>query len=126
MTEPEDALRGALRDLLPDYVGPADPMTRVAVGVRRRRVRQRSLLTAGAAGIAAVLALSTPLLLTGGGAAPAAAPGGAVGPVPTATGHVAPPASDPVPEPVAYGRGDGVRWAVGSAHPAPGPARRPA
>ena len=37
MTEPDAEFRGALRDLIPDYTGPADPVPRIVARVRRRR-----------------------------------------------------------------------------------------
>src|SRR4051794_41510651 len=76
MTEPDDALRDALRDLIPDYTGPADPVARVVATVRRRRVRRRALLAVGGTGLAAMLALVVPALVLSpaGGGLPAAAP----------------------------------------------------
>jgi hypothetical protein len=104
----DDTLREALRDLIPDYTGPQDPMPRVAASVRRRRVRQRTLLTVGAAGLAAVLAVAAPALLLPGrtGGAQSAAPytpdTGPTGPAPTVY-------------PVAAGMIDGAGWAIGTA-----------
>ena len=64
--EPADDLRDSLRDLLPDYRGPADPLAGVEAAVRRRRVRRQGwLAVASTAGAAAILAcLPTALGLT--------------------------------------------------------------
>jgi hypothetical protein len=102
----DDALREALRDLIPDYTGPADPVPRVFASVRRRRVRQRTLLAVSGAGMAAVLALAGPALLLpghGGGVRSAAPddPATAKAPVPTVY-------------PVAAGVVHGADWAIGS------------
>ncbi len=102
----DDALREALRDLIPDYTGPVDPVPRVFATVRRRRVRQRTLLAVSGAGMAVVLALAGPALLLpghGGGVQSAAPydPSAAKGPVPTVY-------------PVAAGVVGGADWAIGS------------
>jgi hypothetical protein len=102
----DDGLREALRDLIPDYTGPVDPVPRVFASVRRRRVRQRTLLAVSGAGMAVVLAVAAPALLLpghGGGAQSAAPydPSAAKGPVPTVY-------------PVAAGVVDGADWAIGS------------
>jgi hypothetical protein len=115
VTEPDAEFRGALRDLIPDYTGPADPVPRIVARVRRRRARRRTLLAVGGTGLAVVLALLAPMLLlpapTG---LPAAYPGKSAPPIP--------PPSDPVPMarpeppvyPVASGVVEGMRWAIGS------------
>ena len=85
----DDSLREALRDLIPDYSGPVDPVPRVSATVRRRRSRQRTLLAVAGSGLVAVLALALPALLVprgGSGGVPAAAPGAPPGPVPSASG----------------------------------------
>jgi hypothetical protein len=103
----DGALRDALRDLIPDYVGPEDPLPRVVASVRRRRVRQRTLLAVSGAGLVVALALAAPaVLLTGhGGGVQSAAP------------------YDPATRyedlgvavyPVAAGVVDGADWAIGS------------
>lgn len=115
MTEPDDAFRGALRDLIPDYTGPQDPLPRVVASVRRRRVRQRTLLAVGSTGLAAVVALGAPTLLTGAGPGgqPAAGPGrGPVQPSPSTAQTGPPPES--VVRPVSRGRIGTRKWAVGS------------
>ena len=102
----DDAFRAALRDLIPDYTGPDDPLPRVIATVRRRRVRQRTLLAVGGTGLAAVLALAAPALLLPGhdGGVRAAAPFD-----PTAPKVPLPPV-----RPVAAGVVDGADWAIGS------------
>lgn len=112
----DDAFRDALRDLIPDYAGPQDPMPRVAARVRRRRVRQRTLFSVGAAGLAAVLALAGPFLLLPGrsGGAQSAAP---------YTPDVGPTEPAPVVYPVVAGEIDGAHWAIGTTTVSPG-ARR--
>lgn len=122
MTEPDDAFRGALRDLIPGYTGPQDPLPRVVASVRRRRVRQRTMLAVGSTGLAAVVALGAPALLTGGG------PGGqpAAGPGPS-TAQPSPFTAQPSPStaqvgqppelvvrPVSHGRIGTREWAIGS------------
>lgn len=102
----DGALREALRDLIPDYTGPLDPVPRVFASVRRRRVRQRTLLAVSGAGLAVVLALAAPaLLLPGhGGGVQSAAP-------------YDPAASKiqvPTVYPVAAGVVGGADWAIGS------------
>lgn len=120
--EPDEMLRHALRDLVPGgYTSTADPLPRVVASVRRRRVRQRTLLAVSAVGAAAVLALAVPALVLpftggGGGDLRAGAPAGV-------TGQVPPPPAEPPVFPVAEGRVDGVDWATGSTSIGPG-ARR--
>jgi hypothetical protein len=102
----DDAFRAALRDLIPDYTGPVDPVPRVFASVRRRRVRQRTLLAVSGAGMAVVLAVAVPALLLpghGGGVQSAAPydPSAAKVPVPTVY-------------PVSAGVVRGADWAVGS------------
>ena len=111
----DEAFRDALRDLIPDYAGPVDPVPRVFSSVRRRRVRQRTLLAVGGTGLVAVLALAAPALLLPGhsGGIQASAP-------------YAPPAPKvrmPAVHPVAAGVVDGADWSIGSTTLAPG-ARR--
>lgn len=119
--EADDRLRGALRDLIPDYTGPVDPLPRVVATVRRRRVRQRSLLAVGAAGLASVLAaavLAGPALLAGGGTdLQAASSGESPGPVPSASGGQRPPDPEPTVFEVATGTIKGVTWSIGSTTP---------
>ncbi|HEY6748407.1 MAG TPA: hypothetical protein VI357_22145 [Mycobacteriales bacterium] len=111
------AFRDALRDLIPDYTGPEDPLPRVIASVRRRRSRQRTLLAVGGAGLVVVLALAGPALLLpghgGGGGVRAAAP----------YDPTAPKGAVPTVHPVAAGVVNGVDWAIGSATLATG-ARR--
>lgn len=111
----DDTLRDALRDLIPDYTGPLDPVPRVFASVRRRRVRQRTLLAVSSAVLAAVVALVVPALLLPGHSAglQSAAPYD-----PTAA-----KVALPTVYPVAAGTVDGADWAIGSTTLAPG-ARR--
>jgi hypothetical protein len=108
VTEPTDALRGVLRDLIPDYTGPEDPLPRVVASVRRRRVRQRALLAAGAVGVVAAVAVTVPAVLavTGAPAGTRAAAGPSAGPDR--------PRPEPPVYPVSSGEVRGVAWAVGS------------
>jgi hypothetical protein len=126
VTEPDEELRGALRDLIPDYTGPVDPVPRIAARVRRRRIRRRTLFTVGGTGLAAVLALVAPALLlpaaTGGGL-PAANPGQSAPPIPAPSGHPAAPTPEPPVYRVAAGTVHGVAWTIGSTTLSPG-ARR--
>jgi hypothetical protein len=112
----DGALREALRDLIPDYTGPVDPVPRVFASVRRRRVRQRTLLAVSGAGMAVVLALAAPALLLPGhdGGVRSAAPYG------PAARHEGPALTV---HPVAAGLVDGADWAIGSTTVAAG-ARR--
>jgi hypothetical protein len=115
VTEPDSEFRGALRDLIPDYTGPADPMPQIVARVRRRRVRQRTLLAVGGTGLAAVLALLAPVLLLPAPAGlPAAYPGESAPPIRPPSGGVAAPRPEPPVYPVASGVVDGMRWAIGS------------
>lgn len=115
MTEPDAEFRGALRDLIPDYTGPSDPVPRIAARVRRRRVRRRTLFAVGGTGLAVVLALLAPaLLLPSPAGLPAAYPGGSAAPIPPPSGPVPAPRPDPPVYPVASGVVDGMRWAIGS------------
>jgi hypothetical protein len=114
----DDAFRDALRDLIPDYTGPDDPLPRVIATVRRRRVRHRTMLAVGGTGLAVALALAAPALLlpghgAGGGGVQAAAP----------YDPSAPKAPLPPVSPVASGVVGGADWAIGSTTLAPG-ARR--
>lgn len=111
----DDALREALRDLIPDYTGPVDPVPRVLASVRRRRGRRRTLLAVSGAGMAVVLALVAPALLLPGhrGGVQAAAP----------YDPSAPKVPLPPVHPVAAGVVEGADWAIGSTTLAPG-ARR--
>jgi hypothetical protein len=125
VTEPDDALRDALRDLIPDYTGPADPVARVVATVRRRRVRRRALLAVGGTGLAAVLALVVPALVLSppGGGLPAAAPGRPDPPTPSpapVTGVPAGPAPAAPVVPVASGTVHGAAWSVASSSFGPG------
>jgi hypothetical protein len=115
VSEPDAEFRGALRDLIPDYVGPSDPVPQIVARVRRRRVRQRTLLAVGGTGLAVVLALLVPMLLLPSPAAlPAASPGGSAPPIPPPSGPVPPPRPEPRVYPVASGVVDGMPWAIGS------------
>lgn len=115
MTEPDAEFRGALRDLIPDYTGPSDPVPRIAARVRRRRVRRRTLFAVGGTGLAVVLALLAPVLLLPSPAGlPAAYPGGSAAPIPPPSGPVPAPRPDPPVYPVASGVVDGMSWAIGS------------
>jgi hypothetical protein len=117
VTETDDALRDALRDLIPDYTGPVDPLPRVVATVRRRRTRQRTMFAVGGTGLAVLLALAVPVLLLPRGAGPttAAAPGApATGPVPAATGRPTSPAPAPLVYPVASGTIGSAQWSVGT------------
>jgi hypothetical protein len=112
----DDALRDALRDLIPDYTGPVDPVPRVFASVRRRRVRQRTLLAVGGTGLAVVLALAAPVLLLpdhSGGGVQAAAP----------YDPTAPKVALPRTYPVTAGKIGAADWAIGSTTLSPG-ARR--
>jgi hypothetical protein len=110
VSEGDDALRGVLRDLIPDYTGPVDPLPRVVASVRRRRVRQRTLLAVSSAGAAAVVALGVPALIAAGPAGgQAAAPGGA-----DPSGLPAAPRPEPPVFPVASGSVGPAAWAIGS------------
>ena len=115
MTEPDAEFRGVLRDLIPDYTGPSDPVPRIAARVRRRRVRRRTLFAVGGTGLAVVLALLTPVLLLPSPAGlPAAYPGGSAAPIPPPSGPGPAPRPDPPVYPVASGVVDGMSWAIGS------------
>jgi hypothetical protein len=115
VTDPDVEFRGALRDLIPDYVGPADPVPQIAARVKRRRARQRTLLAVGGTGLAVVLALLAPiLLLSSTSGLPTAYPGGSAPPVPPPSGPVPPPTPEPPVYPVASGVVDGMPWAIGS------------
>ncbi|HEV7656101.1 MAG TPA: hypothetical protein VGP36_15405 [Mycobacteriales bacterium] len=119
----DDSLREALRDLIPDYSGPVDPVPRVFATVRRRRSRQRTLLAVAGSGLVAVLALALPALLVprgGSGGVPAAAPGAPPGPVPSASGALGSPAPEPPVYPIASGTLAGAYWAVGTVSLGPG------
>jgi hypothetical protein len=111
----DGALRDALRDLIPDYTGPVDPVPRVLASVRRRRVRQRTLLTVGSAGLVVALALVLPALLLPGHTAGVQS----AAPYDPSARHVQLPAVYPV----AAGVVGGADWAIGSATLAAG-ARR--
>jgi hypothetical protein len=115
VTEPDEQLRDALRDLIPHYTGPADPLPRVVASVRRRRVRHRALLSAGAAAMAAVAMLSVPAMLapTTGATTQVGAPQGTAGP----------PGTPLRTYPVADGVVQGAGWSTGSVAIGPG-ARR--
>jgi hypothetical protein len=115
VTEPDAEFRGALRDLIPDYTGPADPMPRILARVRRRRARQRTLVAVGGTGLAVVLALLAPMLLLPSPAGlPTASPGGSAPPIPPPSGPVAAPRPEPPVYPVASGVVEGMPWAIGS------------
>lgn len=112
-SDPPDALRTALRDLIPDYDGPADPLPRVGVSIRRRRSRRRALFAVGSAAAAVVLVTGVPAVVGGlgpTGGLPAGSPSGGG---PASAG----PAS-PLPPPPVYRVDDGVvagsRWQVSS------------
>ena len=115
MTEPDAEFRSALRDLIPDYTGPADPVPRIVARVRRRRARRRTLLAVGGTGLTVVLALLAPMLLLPAPAGlPATYPGESAPPIPPPSAPV--PAARPAPPvyPVASGVVDGMPWAIGS------------
>lgn len=102
--DPGDDLRAALRDLLPDYRGPADPYARVGAVVRRRRRNaRRTWLAVGVAGAAAAVAV-----------VPALAPGGAGSLTPGAPRDAGPPVALPGAQPVAAGTVAGQGWEVSS------------
>ncbi len=119
---PPDALRTALRDLIPDYSGPADPLPRVGISIRRRRSRRRALFAVGSAAAAVVLVSGVPAVLDGLGPTGGIPAGSPAGSNPASAG----PAS-PLPPPavhlVAQGTLSGDRWQVGSSAPG-GTARR--
>lgn len=116
-------VRRTLRDLVPDYSGPPDPLLRVRLSIRRRRSRRRALLAVGSAATAAALVAALPAVLAvlsgslRGGQLPAA---DGQGPAPSATGTPAPP---PPLYPVNAGTVAGAAWRVGSTSPG-GAARR--
>jgi hypothetical protein len=117
VTEPDEELRGALRDLIPDYTGPVDPVPQIVARVRRRRTRQRTLLAVGGSAVVAVLALLAPAVLLpsgAGGGLPAASPGGSAPAAPAPTDDVGPLPPEPPVYPVATGTVRSVRWAIGS------------
>jgi len=120
--DPDDPLRDSLRDLIPDYRGPADPFLRVRASIRHRRSRRRAWLTVGSAAAAAALAALAPAVLTRVGSAPT---GNALRPAaPPAPAHTttvtlpteppAAPAALPPVYPVAHGTVGRLSWAVGS------------
>ncbi len=107
-------LRESLRDLIPDYRGPVDPVPRVGASIRRRRGRRRAWLTVGSAATAAAVAALAPVVLA---ALQPAAPVSAARPPaapPAPTGRPATPVPEPVVHPVASGVVAGARWRVGS------------
>jgi hypothetical protein len=111
VTEPDDELRRGLRDLIPDYAGPVDPVP--AIAARVGRARRRSLLALGGTAVAVTLAVLLPMTAVSGGGLPAAFRGPTLsGPPPT--GPVPSPAPAPVVHPVSTGSAHGLRWAVGS------------
>jgi hypothetical protein len=115
VTEPDPEFRGALRDLIPDYTGPSDPMPQIAARVRRRRARRRTLIAVGGSGLAVVLALLAPVLLLPSPAGlPAAYPGESAPPIPPQSGPQPAARPDPPVYPVASGVIDGMSWAIGS------------
>jgi hypothetical protein len=115
VTEPDAEFRGALRDLIPDYTGPADPVPRIVARVRRRRARRRTLLAVGGTGLAVVLALLAPMLLLPAPAGlPAGYPGESAPPIPPPSDPVPAPRPEPPVYPVASGVVDGMPWAIGS------------
>ena len=116
-------VRRTLRDLIPDYQGPPDPLLRVRLSIRRRRSRRRALLAVGSAATAAALVAAVPavlgLVVPGrGGHAPATDRPGPV--LSAATGM---PAPAPAVHPVSRGTVAGAAWRVGSTSPG-GAARR--
>jgi len=116
VTEPGDALRGVLRDLIPDYTGPADPLPRVVATVRRRRSRQRALVAVGTAGAAAAVALTAPALVLPGGQSgqQAGYPGQPAGPVPVPSGGLGTTPPRPPVYQVAHGTLGRADWSIGS------------
>jgi hypothetical protein len=125
VTEPGAEFRDALRDLIPGYTGPADPMPQIVARVQRRRARRRTLVAVGGTGLAAVLALLAPALLLGTSptGTQAAYPGQSAPPIPPPSGAVPAPRPDPPVYPVASGRIGTMKWAIGSTSLAAG-ARR--
>ncbi len=115
---PDGELLLALRDLIPDYRGPVDPLPRVGASIRRRRARRRALLAVGSAAAAAVLLAGVPAVLGGIGPLDGSLP---AGDLPTA-GPEEPLAPPPVHR-VNQGVAAGSRWQVGSTTPG-GTARR--
>jgi hypothetical protein len=114
VTEPDAEFRRALRDLIPDYTGPSDPVPRIVARVRRRRVRRRTLLAAGGTGLAVVVALLAPMLLSSPAGLPTAYPDESAAPIPPPSGRVPAPRPDPPVYPVAAGVVDGMSWTIGS------------
>jgi hypothetical protein len=111
VTEPDEQLRRGLRDLIPDYAGPVDPVP--AIAARVGRARRRSLLALGGTALAVALAVVLPVVALPGGGRPAAYRGDNVT-GPPATGPVPAPQPPPVVYPVATGSTNGLRWTVGS------------
>jgi hypothetical protein len=121
----DSGVRRTLRDLIPDYSGPPDPLLRVSISIRRRRSRRRALLAVGSAATAAALVAAVPAVLATvlagnqwGGVPPAA---GRPSPVPS--GVTAAPAPTPPAYPVNQGTVAGAAWRVVSTSPG-GAARR--
>lgn len=126
---PDDDVGRSLRDLIPGYSGPADPLLRVGASIRRRRTRRRALLAVGSAATAAAMVAVLPSVVTSvvpvqvRGAQPGGPPERAAPPVPASTASTSPGTAPPVVHPVAKGRVAGADWAVGSTSPGGG-ARR--
>ena len=112
----DTGVRRTLRDLIPDYSGPPDPLPRVRLSIRRRRSRRRALLAVGSAATAAALVSAVPAVLTvRSGTQRGGQPPAADGPAPSAaTGTPAPP---PALYPVSAGTVAGAAWRVGSTSP---------
>lgn len=120
----DGGVRGTLRDLIPDYSGPPDPLLRVGASIRRRRSRRRALLAVGSAATAAALVAAVPVVLATGLPGPqGGGPPAANGPGPQPSGSTAAPPPPPVVHRVASGRAAGAAWRVGSTSPG-GAARR--
>ena len=121
---PPEELRAALRDLIPAYHGPADPLLRVGASIRRRRSRRRALLAVSSAAAAVVLVSGVPAVL--GGIGPGTA-GITPGRVPAGSDPATAGPPTPLPPPpvhlVARGVVAGSLWQVGSTSPG-GAARR--
>jgi hypothetical protein len=118
MTSEDDLLRESLRDLIPGYRSPGDPLARVTVSIRRRRARRRLLLALGSAASVVAIAGAAPTLLDlarpgigqhSSGPGPGPGPGADAGPSRTEAA-TAPPRLFPV----ARGTVDGAPWSVGS------------
>jgi len=119
---PDSGVRAVLRDLIPDYSGPADPLLRVGASIRRRRSRRRALLAVGSAAAVATLVAGVSAVL--GSLGPArSGPASAAGDTAPATAGPSEPVQPPAVHRVSAGTVAGSRWQVGSTSPG-GSARR--